>query len=70
MRSAGRTALREHPGCAASSRSDDPLPGTIVQTLSNRADLLSGGAARVQVTLPPAGDLWQKKVEVEGTDVM
>jgi hypothetical protein len=48
---------------------DDPVPGTIVQTLSNRADLVSGGAALVQVTLPPAGDMSQMKVEVEGTDV-
>ena len=47
--------------------SDDPIPGTTIQTLSNRADLVSGGSALVEVKVPAS--VSKLKVDVDGTDV-
>ncbi len=46
-----------------------PLAGATVQTLSNRADLVSGGSALVEVKLPAGAAASQLKVDVDGTDV-
>ena len=48
---------------------DDPLTGTTLQTLSNRADLVSGGAALVQVNLPAFALSSRMVVELDGADV-
>ena len=48
---------------------DDPISGTTMQTLSNRADLVSGGAALVQVNLPQYALSSHLRVDVDGTDV-
>ncbi len=41
----------------------------VVRTLSNRADLISGGDALVQVVLPAGTDAGKVKVQVDGRDV-
>ncbi len=46
---------------------DAPRP--TVQTLSNRADLVSGGSALVAVDVPAGGDTAKLRVDVDGTDV-
>ena len=43
--------------------------GATLQTLSNRADLVSGGSALVEVKLPAAASASKLKVDVDGTDV-
>ena len=48
---------------------NDPIPGLTLRTLSNRADLVSGGNALVEVTLPASADVRQLQVDVDGTDV-
>jgi len=48
---------------------DKPLEGTTVQTVSNRADLISGGSALVEVKIPDGAPLSQLRVDVDGTDV-
>ena len=48
---------------------DDPIAGTTIQTLNNRADLVSGGSALAQVTLPAGADLTQLQVSLNGTDI-
>ena len=48
---------------------DSALTGTSLQTLSNRADLVSGGAALVEVKLPEKAIASQLRVDVDGTDV-
>ncbi len=55
----------------AACGSDDPAPtpGLTMQTLSNRADLVSGGNVLVEVKLPANADLAQLRVERDGTDV-
>jgi hypothetical protein len=40
-----------------------------IRTLSNRADLISGGDALVEIALPEGGSLEGLKVEVDGRDV-
>ncbi|MBI3369543.1 MAG: hypothetical protein HY021_14175, partial [Burkholderiales bacterium] len=46
------------------------IPGLSMQTLSNRADLVSGGSAVVEVTPPAYGDVVnQLRVDLNGTDV-
>ncbi|HEX7435919.1 MAG TPA: DUF6351 family protein [Caldimonas sp.] len=40
-----------------------------IQTLSNRADLISGGSALMEVKLPAGAIATQLKVDVDGTDV-
>ena len=46
-----------------------PLAGTKVQTLSTRADLVTGGSALVEVTLPATAAASKLKVTVGTTDV-
>lgn len=41
----------------------------VVQTLSNRADLISGGTALVEVTLPDSAKADAVRVDVDGRDV-
>ena len=48
---------------------DEPTPGTTLQTLSNRADLVSGGVALVEVKLPAGADAAQLRVDLDGSDV-
>ncbi len=48
---------------------DPPMAGTTVQTLSNRADLVSGGSVLVEVKLPPSTSTLGMLVDVDGTDV-
>ena len=60
--------------CAALAAcgSDDgpaPLTGTTVQTLSTRADMVSGGSVLVEVKLPPAASATKLKVTAGATDV-
>lgn len=46
------------------------IPGLAMQTLSNRADLVSGGSAVVDVTPPAYGDVVnQLRIDLNGTDV-
>lgn len=52
-------------GCGGES----VLTGTSLQTLSNRADLVSGGSALVEVKLPAKAVASLLKVDVDGTDV-
>ena len=47
----------------------DDAPAATIQTLSNRADLVSGGSALVEVKLPPSASASAFKVDVDGTDV-
>jgi hypothetical protein len=54
-------------GCGGGS--DPVLTGTSLQTISNRADLVSGGAALVEVKLPAKAVASLLKVDVDGTDV-
>lgn len=57
---------------ACSSNNDDsatPLAGTTIQTLSTRADLVSGGSALVEVKLPQGTSAMQLKVMLGTTDV-
>lgn len=48
---------------------DDPASGTTVTTLSNRADLISGGSALVEVKVPANTSSASLKVVLNGTDV-
>ena len=47
----------------------NPTPGTTLKTLSNRADLVSGGSVLMEVQLPTGVDRTQLRVDVGGTDV-
>src|SRR5438552_14560705 len=46
-----------------------PLQGTTVKTLSNRADLISGGSALVEVVVPAAAEPGKLRADVDGVDV-
>jgi hypothetical protein len=48
---------------------DSSPPAAEIRTLSNRADLISGGDALVQVVLPDGGVASSLKVDVDGRDV-
>src|SRR5262249_26624448 len=43
--------------------------GPVIRVLSNRADLISGGDARVVVDLPPGANPAQARLDVDGRDV-
>src|SRR5258705_13785891 len=45
------------------------LEGTSLKTLSNRADLISGGSALVEVSVPAAAETGKLRVDVDGVDV-
>jgi len=47
----------------------NPTSGTTLKTLSNRADLVSGGSVLMEVQLPTGVDRTQLRVDVGGTDV-
>ena len=49
--------------------SSNPISATTIQTLSNRADLVSGGSALVEVKLPASASASQLRVDLDGTDV-
>ena len=48
---------------------DDPTPGTTLTTLSNRADLVSGGSALVEVKVPSGTRPASLRVDRDGTDI-
>ncbi|MEO8526403.1 MAG: DUF6351 family protein [Caldimonas sp.] len=54
---------------ACGGDSDPATPGTTIQTLSNRADLVSGGSVLMEVKLPAGTSSSQLRVDVDGTDV-
>jgi Tannase-like family of unknown function (DUF6351) len=54
---------------AACGSSDDSSPVLEVRTLNNRADLISGGDAMVEVVLPAGASTSSLKVDVDGRDV-
>ena len=47
----------------------ETIEGTTVSTLSNRADLISGGSALVEIKLPALADPARVMVDLNGTDV-
>ena len=51
--------------CGGDSNSSS---GVSLQTLSNRADLISGGTALVQINLPASANASQLRVDIDGTD--
>ena len=53
-------------GCGGS---DDPAPLLQIRTLNNRADLISGGDAMVEVVLPAGATSSGLRVDVDGRDV-
>ena len=54
---------------AACGGSNSPPGGTTVSTLSNRADLVSGGSALVEVKIPSVSTSGSLRVDLNGTDV-
>ncbi len=54
--------------CGGDSSSSPP--GVSLQTLSNRADLISGGTALVEIMLPASANASQLKVDIDGSDMM
>src|SRR5215218_2477350 len=48
---------------------DDATPGTTITTLSNRADLVSGGSALVEVKVPGGTRPASLRVDRDGTDI-
>ena len=55
---------------AACNSSSDPLPGdTTITTLSNRADLVSGGSALVEINLPAGANVSSLVVDLDGTNI-
>ena len=57
------------PAAATTTTTPTPLAGTSVQTLSGRADMVSGGSALVEVKLPTGASASALKVTVGSTDV-
>jgi hypothetical protein len=55
--------------CLGDSSPGDPIQGTSIQTLNNRADLVSGGSALVQINLPAQADSAQLTVTLNNVDV-
>jgi len=56
-------------GCGGDDSTTPALTGTTVQTLSTRADLVSGGSALVEVKLPAGASATVLKVSLGSTDV-
>jgi len=54
---------------SACGGSDGPTAGTTITTLSNRADLVSGGSALVEVKLPDGSRPASLRVDRDGTDI-
>ncbi len=55
--------------CGGGNGDDTAGPVATLQVLSNRADLVSGGDALVEVTAPAGTDVTALKIELGGTDV-
>jgi len=55
-------------GCGGSDSSSPP-PAATIATLSNRADLVSGGTALAEIVLPQGGNRSSLKVERGGADI-
>jgi hypothetical protein len=55
--------------CGGSNDDNPPLQPATITTLSNRADLITGGDALVEVKLPAAATASSLKVDLDGTDV-
>ena len=55
--------------CGSDNGNQTPAPSVTILPLSNRADLISGGSALVEIKLPGSATLKQLKVDVDGTDV-
>ncbi len=55
--------------CGTSNNPPTVAPPVTIQTLSNRADLISGGSALIEVKVPGTGNAKKLKVDVDGTDV-
>ena len=55
--------------CGGDDSSSPPLTGMTVQTLSGRADMVSGGSALVEVKLPTGASATALKVMVGSTDL-
>lgn len=55
-------------GCGKSKPVDDTA-GAAIKVLSNRADLVSGDDALVEIALPPGGDVGALRVRLNGNDV-
>ena len=57
-------------GCGGNDAPDaPPVSGTTIKTLSNRADLISGGNALVEVTVPGFVRPASLKIDRDGTDI-
>ena len=55
-------------GCGGGG-SNEPLGPTTIQTLSNRADLVSGGDALVQINMPASRQVSSLRVDLDGADI-
>ena len=53
-------------GCGSEA---DPIAGTTITTLSNRADLVSGGSVLVEISVPAEANASMVTVDVNGSDV-
>ena len=60
---------RSSPAPGSVAGSSGPVTGNAIQVLSNRADLISGGDALVQVTLPAGVTASAVSVDLNGLDV-
>ena len=55
--------------CGGNDNNSGPASGTTLTTLSNRADLVSGGSALVEVKVPSTVSATSLKVDRDGTDI-
>ena len=55
-------------GCGGGG-SNEPIGETTIQTLSNRADLISGGQALVQINIPASRAASSLRVDLDGADI-
>jgi hypothetical protein len=55
--------------CGSDNGNPTPATPVTIQPLSNRADLISGGSALVEIKLPGGASAKQLKVDIDGTDV-
>ena len=55
--------------CGGGGGSNDPIPPTTIKTLSNRADLVSGGSVLVEITIPASRTASPLRVDVDGVEV-
>jgi hypothetical protein len=55
--------------CGSDNSSPSASTPVTIQTLSNRADLVSGGSALVEIKLPASASVKKLKVDLDGTDL-